>query len=735
MLLAAASAHAQGATLLGRVANAGGDPIPGAHVVLVETPYGDVTSQEGDYRIGPVPPGTYGIRVSAIGWTPSSRRVDLLAGEATRVDVILEPATLEAEEVIVTAARRAQATSTTAATVSILSARDIQRYDPVRLDEALRYVPGIQLAGNQVNIRGSSGFTYNTGSRVLLLVDGMPMLRPDAEGIPFDVVPMHRIERIEVLKGPGSALYGTGALGGIIHLITRSHASSPETAIQVHAGTYQPVRYRLWRNQWEQGKEPRPYGGFAVSHGRPLGSHAGFWSSLTYYYDAGHLNRDRRQNLQSFSKFTWRTAPDARLNLLVSVNRRTSDGFIYWNGARDALNPGRIEIGGGDTGLGASDSRVHEFSLQPSYTDVLTPKVLLTTRARAFGVLIQPLDENRSPRPISMGTAGFRYGGEVQIDYEPNLRRHLIIGVSGDANTTRASLFSTNDPLSQPEAAAFVQWEETLGRRITLTGGFRFDSYRIRRGVVERKLSPRATAALGLGKDWMLRIAWGQGFRVPSVAERFVENDDFLPIVSNLDLKPETSNSYEFGLRKNRSMSILGSPVTVTLDGALFRSAYRNLIEPVFVARERSFRFVNLTRGRVQGAELALQVQMPRDRASIHAGYTWLDADDLDLNEPLAFRSKHLLKAGASVTIGPIEPGVDIRLASATERTSSDMARFVQDAQLATPTRVVDLRAAMSLKWVRVALHVRNALDYYYVERPALLAPPRHAMLRISTRW
>ena len=102
--------------------------------------------------------------------------------------------------------------------------------------------------------------------------------------------------------------------------------------------------------------------------------------------------------------------------------------------------------------------------------------------------------------------------------------------------------------------------------------------------------------------------------------------------------------------------------------------------------------------------------------------------------QPLVFRSDHLLKIGGEARIRFLTLGADFRYASKPQRVDSDFALFIRDAQLMVPTRVLDVRVGGSWRAFTATLHVKNALDYYYVERPALLAPQRHFILQLNGR-
>ncbi len=731
-LCLAPAARAQTGEVRGAVHDEAGAALPGVNVVLEGTTMGAATDAEGRYRIERIPPGAYVVRASAIGFRRERQPATVPLGAVVTLDFVLREVALVEGEVVVTASRREQRFAEAPVSLSVVSPRELEERNVVSLDEALRYVPGVQMADNQINIRGSSGFSFNTGSRVLLLLDGMPLLAPDREGIPYEELPISQVERIEVVKGPGSALYGGGALGGVINLITRDFPEAPETRLRLFGGAYEPVRYAVWRSAWSEADAPRPFGGFTVSHARRFGSRFGGWLSLAYRADEGYTNFRAERDLDAFFKLGWRPQTTLRFALLGGWTWRKSDSFLYWNGLRDALNPGELNFGGA-IAKGTNDNQVHLFSVLPSFTHVVSGAFSYALKTRLVAVVIQPLEDDGTPKPVSQGTVGARYGGEAQVNWIPVDGTHVTAGVAGDALLTKSSFFQPKDvpqdARNQPERAVFAQLEQRLFDRLDLVAGLRYDTYEIDTADVARKLSPKLNAALTLVDGLTLRLAYGQGFRVPSLGERFVDNRDFLPIIKNLDLRPEESTSYEVGLR---ALAPVAGRVLTQADLALFWNGFERLVEPKFIPNEQAFQFVNLTKARIRGLEAAFEAATDDEGWRLGLGYTFLDAHDLTEDRPLVYRSRHLFKAALTGRLfGPLSFGLDFRYASAPERLDSDFSRFVRDAETIGPTKVLDARLGARWRHLGLAVLLKNALEYYYVERPAILAPPRHVIVQL----
>ena len=736
------TAQAQFGQISGIVTDQHSVPLPGVNVAIVELGLGAATDIDGRFLIGQIPHGTHTLRVTAVGFDSFKRQVHV-ATRDTLLRITLKEIAIMSSEIVVTASRQAKLSLSVPASFSLITARDLDARNIVSLDQALRYVPGVQVLDNQVNIRGSSGFSFNTGSRVLLLLDGLPLLSPESDGIPFDALPFAQVERIEIIKGPGSAAFGGGALGGVINVITRDFPAVPEYHVKIYSGLREPVRYDIWRKKWPDGGNSwRSLGGATFSHARRLGPNVGFWLNLDYREDQGYTFLGARRILQGFGKLGWTIGRRTKASILMSALSRKKDTFLFWNGITDALNPGMFALGDPLDPTGSADAQTNEFIVQPSVRHIISDKLLLQTSLRFYGILIYALDTEGKKKPLSDGTIGFRYGGEAQLDWAPNQHRNVIIGISGDANTTESSFFATGDGDqigSQPEAALFVQLEEQIDDKLTITGGLRFDTYRIDGAETVDKLSPKLAASYQINPSLALRSSYGQGFRVPGLAERFVDNQDRFPLFPNPELRPEENTSYEIGGRILTSTGV-GS---ARFDIAAFWNDYSQLIEPVLGRIEApeappklGFQFVNLTRARIRGVEVGVDATLLRESLTIKAGYTLLESEDLDLGNDLPFRPDHLLTAGLDARpLEMIELGADFRFAATPDVIDSDFVRFVPDADILVATRVTDLRIALVLTGVRLSMHVNNAFDYYYLERPAFLASPRHYILQLTVDW
>lgn len=719
----------------GLVMDEDGESLPGVHVTLINFDLGTVTDRDGHFALRNVAPGSYTIRFSMIGFQTHQEEIEVQSGSSVSLEIVLSPTIFQAGELVVTASRRSQLIGKVSVSMSTVSPEEIRSRNITSLDQILETVPGVQVLGNSVNIRGSSGFTYGVGSRVALLVDGVPLMGPDQGGFDFDGLPLTQTRQIEVLKSPGSALYGGGALGGVVNIITKDFPDQPETTVRYFTGRYEPVRFDEWKTTWSGAEDYRPEYGLIFGRSEKLTDRFGYWISGTLRNDAGYMRDNRLRGIELYTKFGWEFSRGINFSVYTSARRNHNQEFLYWNGLDDVLNPGTIELGD-ETASGNNELISDRLTILPVFKHRVNDAVEYTLKGRLFGVAARPLDSQGNIRPRDRHNVGVRYGGEAQVDYFAADNIILTGGVTFDENYIRSDFFVGEDSLmvrNQPEGAIFLQAETDWNNRLTTTAGFRYDAYRIHTLETATQFSPKFSASYAFSNQFTGRVSVGKGFRVPSVAERFVSNRDFLPLESNIALEPETSVGYEAGFTLHNR---LWDQLYLRTELTGFWNEYSSLVEPTFIASLGAFQFINLTEAQIRGFEASLELSSNDRRHTLNNAYTFLDAIDTQLNEPLTYRTKHLIQvSGRSQITSWMEAGIDVRAASAPEKVDTDFSLFVPDAEVFPATYVTDIRSRFTwdqpVRGVELSatLLVRNLFDYYYVERPAIFAAPRSYQL------
>ncbi|HEX6587740.1 MAG TPA: TonB-dependent receptor [Longimicrobiales bacterium] len=215
-----ATAQQPSAWLSGRVVESGsGDPVAGASVAVVGEPsLVALTNDEGAWRLGPLGAGEVLLRVEHLAYARAELRI--VPAERTRVQVSLTPRPLDLDALVVTAGRRPQALAETPVPTELVSRAEIQRSGATDLAAVLTERTGVELQGGHP--AGSGVMLQGMGSeRVLVLLDGQPFVGRVAGVTDISRVPTSIIERVEVVKGPQSTLYGSEAMGGVVNIVTR----------------------------------------------------------------------------------------------------------------------------------------------------------------------------------------------------------------------------------------------------------------------------------------------------------------------------------------------------------------------------------------------------------------------------------------------------------------------------------------------------------------------------------
>ena len=650
-MLAGPARAASDGVLEGSVRSTDGLALP--HVrVLVEGPSGPLqvtTDPEGSFRATGLAPGAYTASVDAPGFVLDGAAPATVAegGVAARLDLALSPAPVR-EEVLVTAARGEATHSNLGVSTTLIDRERIEERAAPSLLSLLQEVPGTATARTGTTGMQGSVFLRGGESRyAAVLVDGMPVNQPggafDWSGaLPFEM------ERIEVVRGAASSLYGNDALAGVIQLVTRRarEGDPPSLRGEAEAGSFDWQRYQV----------------------ATTGARRGFdWNLGVQRLTTDNAEPNSRYQQTAFAtSLGFRLGPRTEGRAVV----RYDEGDVGTAGPTAFVGPDLdASFERKDTVVSTSvrhtaGRAAHLFSLGYTSTDQLS---------------LNPVDSGCDtpgwegqtgafpicdfPNPDGFQNQTSRLFAGYQADLSLGTRHLVSAGVDGAYET--GALGNRAEELLRPDQAnvgVYVQDRVLVGQRAYLTVGGRVE----RNGVYGTKAVPRAALALRLreGEDaTTLRTSAGMGIKAPSFLESYGES---FFAKGNPDLDPEESRTIDLGLDQRLFGSRLRAVVTA------FFQDYRNQIAYTVVDFDTfEGTYVNLGRTRARGIEVELDAR-PRPWLALLGQYTYTDSEILEsandfspiyaVGESLLRRPRNQASVSATPRVPPVECGGNRRL-------------------------------------------------------------------------
>jgi len=719
----------QRGTIRGHVMDEGNkQPLVGVNITVKGTVLGTASDQKGAFALTRVPVGQHTIYFSMLGYErkqigPVTVRVD----QDQVIEVRLRATAIPSEPVVVTASRREQRIQEAPVSIATITASELQMRNSVTLDDALRYIPGVNMVQDQINIRGSSGYSRGVGSRVLLLLDGLPLLTGDTGEINWEAIPIQQIEHIEVVKGAGSALYGSSALGGVINVITRDVSEGSEVRFKLYSGLYDSPRYEEWK-WWDR---PRFNSGAVLSFAQKTGA-LGFVVSLRRSVDESFRVNDvyHRWNFSTMVKYD--LSSTSSIAVAGNYLYRTHGNYFWWKSIKEATVPADAQLNG------LVRSRRGNVSL--AYKEFLSDRFFYSVKGIYFGNFWKDDSAGR----VGNVSSSHVMHGEVQGTYEISRKNILTMGFSVNFDRVNSSLFGDHEGLG---AAGYVQHEFLPIEPVRLTAGVRYDFQKVSLLAGSSLISPKISAVYSPREETSIRGSLGTGFRYPSIGELFVQsstNVSKLVIIPNDKLRAEKSISAEIGVSQSLTDRI-------HVDASFFNNDFRDLIEAGVKIKkirlsasdttevERAVaEFENVTRARIQGSEINIKIDWLQRLLTTDLGYTYIWPRDLTEDAPLKFRPRHLLHASASLQHQNFSASVDFRFVSRIERIDDALVRLapIIDGEQRVPIRVFDLHTSYLLTTfglpLRLGFNINNLLNYHYVELIGNLAPVRTFFLTVE---
>ncbi|HEY6171772.1 MAG TPA: TonB-dependent receptor, partial [Candidatus Kapabacteria bacterium] len=694
-----------------------GEPIPGAIITYKDTIGKAVAKQFTNAKGETIRKSRldlFTIDIRALGYRDTS----LLVSEVKNA-ILLESLPLEQGEVVITAQRHASVSQDVPISMSVVKDAEIQSRAPREIDEVLRFIPGVTVTEDQVSIRGSSGYSRAVGSRVLYMMDGMPMLSADNGDIKFDAVPMINIQSIEVVKGAGSALYGSSALGGIINVITRKPSKSWLGAVNASAGSYQEPTYP----QWNQPEVGRTYYNVEAGASNTFGD-VGVLASGAYKRDEGYRMGDDTYNGSGFLKLTTPTSDKAELTFSTLYSYNEHGNWLYWKDLSNAYKPA--------DSLSAMNERITstKLNLYGAFKTLVGDAGYLDIKASSFITSYDtaPLNAQDSVDPHSSAVNNLV---DAQSGYFLYNDWYLTQGITFGYQTVSSNVSGNHNGIN---LGLYAQSEYTF-KPIIVTIGLRGDIYQYDTDGFVGSFSPKVGITWNtLIENVVMRSSFGTGFRAPTIIEKYTDQElNGFIIKPNPSLVPEKSYSVELGSQYQDKY--------LMLDGAVFYSKFDQLIEPGFVTDglQTFIRFSNITDAEIFGHEEVIEfTPFASELLKLRLGYTYIYPHNITTNTILNFRPRHLLQSRIEMREWNFVASADFRYISQYESIDPILIQQVPDATARVNAYIFDARIGYSFKDmlsapVTLTLLCQNILNYYYVEMVGNMAPPRSISLKLES--
>ena len=567
----------------GQVTTTNGEPLPFASLQIKSTTIGTSSDMNGNYKLE-VPPGVHQLRVQALGYKPLEITIEAGSEESSAYNLQLAEDALQLEQVVVTADRDARRRRESSVIVNTINSGLMTTLQTSSLSEGLAFCPGLRVENTCGNC-GSNQLRMNglEGPYSQVLINGRPIFSGLASVYGLELMPSNMIERVEVVRGGGSALYGSNAIAGTVNVITKEPINNqyevqmqtsligmgnnpePDHTIQFNTtlaseNSRQGLAiYGFHRNRTPYDANGDGFSELSKIKNSTMGMHysvkPGYKSRITADYF--HINETRRGG-DSFNKplhesmiaeatehhinsgsvaYQLYTAPDQELSLYAAGQSINRDSYY---GAEQALDA-------------YGNTRDFAFSAGSQY------KILSGSNNLIFGAEMN--GGRLEDKKLGYRTFEYDSGADevIGIDH-PNTR-------VADQRTAIAGVFS--------------QWERRIGA-FSVSAGLRLDHYNISDDLSSTAdlsnsvLSPRVNLLYGIDKNLQARLSFAKGYRAPQIFDEdlHIETSTARQVfhVNDPDLKQETSYSYMGSL----SYQIQGVKSNIELLAEFFYTDLKN---------------------------------------------------------------------------------------------------------------------------------------------------------------
>lgn len=749
-----------------------GEKLVGATILLDGKPVAS-TDMDGVCKIQ-TEAGTHVLLLTYMGYDNEKMAISLTAGEVKTLQLTMKPAAKELNLMVVTGSRYEKNITEETVSMDVVSSQLMQNINAVEASEAVQKTPGVTVTDGQISIRGGSGYSYGVGSRVSILIDGMPILAADQGNADWQYIPVEITDQIEVIKGAASVLYGSGSMNGIVNVSTRWPDAQPRTTISPYTMIYDNPNTpeQKWYREFEH-----PFAtGLFFNHSRTIKKNFDLVVGGNYHFERSYLEQNDEFRVRAIIKSRYRSPKKEGLSMGIngSFMFENSGRFFLWkNSQADAY---RCYAG--------SNDKYYFFNIDPyiRYFDKKGNRHMVNARLY---------------RKFRYGTGSDinTIANIAYLDYQFQRRFFkdmfmVTTGATGTYGWVQSSIFvdslqldTAGNPAKQFQtysAAIFAQLEFKW-KWINLLAGVRYEINGAD-SLVEGSIPVfRMGANFKPAKATFIRLSYGQSYRIPSLLERFMgAGIGGVNVFPNYSLLPEKGWSAELGLKQGFRIT---KKWAAYADLAIFWMEYNNMIQYNIgmypppntppSSQYLGFKAFNIEKARIAGFEISLIGQGTIGPVEIipFIGYTYSYPGDLSkspsqrnvgnflsnmfenfgknlLKTPgdtllLPFRNRHMLRFDLQLNWKNWGLGVDMQLNTFMEKIDQNFAYielilpnffsgYVNSRMDRNSDFICDIRASYAIpKWKsKITFLIKNVANLEYAARPGIMNAPRNFTIR-----
>jgi iron complex outermembrane receptor protein len=724
-----------------------------------------------------LPEGNQTLICSYLGYESDTFTVVMEPSKTTTYNILLKQSSKVLDNIVVSAGKYEQRIEEITVSMEVLKQELIESRNTTNITQVLEQVPGLNILDEEPQIRGGSGFAFGVGTRVLAMIDGIPLLSGDAGKPNWSFIPLENLNQVEVIKGAASVLYGSSALSGTINFLTSYPVKPHETKIRLYSGFYSTPSNASAK--WWNGVAN--FSGLNFSHAMK--------SELFDVIVGGQLLYDHNYIGPPVSDPSLPFPQDSlddkdvadrsgRFNFDFRYRPRNVDGLSLGMNGNVMFEHSNFSLVWGDDSAKIYRAFPATLTLSDSWQFYLDPFISYFTPGGLQHDLKSRIYMTNSDNTNSQSTKSENYYLEYQVSKELSRlgQLHFTAGFVTNQTYVHAELYSSSGSRDNrmQNYAIFTQFDKKLWEVLNLSLGFRGEYFQINETESSVKPIFRAGANLSLAKATWLRFSYGQGYRYPTITEKYLLTSvGGITVFPNPDLEPETSWNSELGIKQGFKIGNFKG----FADLAAFWQEYFNTIEynyALWEPQDAGFKFVNTGETRVRGLDFSIAGDgniSPAVGLTVLAGYTFTLPQAVDphyeyavdnpsegfipkplsyistssdtTNYILKYRFQHIAKADAEVSYKAFAVGISERFYSFMQNIDQTFYDLDRPGLLPTGVKeyrethdngtwVTDARVSyMIRKQYRVSVVVNNLFNLEYSLRPVKIESMRTVALQL----